>query len=50
MAFHHSPKLVTNGLIFCIDSANPKSFNNPFDDVVFDLTGNYDCALPNGPT
>jgi hypothetical protein len=26
MAFHHSPKIVTDGLIVCLDAANPKSY------------------------
>jgi hypothetical protein len=27
MSFHHSPKIVTDGLVFCIDPANPKSYS-----------------------
>jgi len=27
MSFHHSPKIVTDGLVFCIDPANTKSYS-----------------------
>jgi len=27
MSFHHSPKIVTNGLILCLDAANKKSYS-----------------------
>jgi len=27
MSFHHSPKIVTDGLVFCVDPANPKSYS-----------------------
>jgi hypothetical protein len=27
MSFHHSPKIVTDGLVFCIDPANSKSYS-----------------------
>ena len=26
MAFHYSPKVVSDGLVFCVDPANPKSY------------------------
>jgi len=28
MSLHHSPKIVTNGLVFCVDPANPKSYSS----------------------
>lgn len=27
MSFHHSPKIVTNGLVLCLDAANKKSYS-----------------------
>ena len=26
MSFHHSPKIATDGLVFCLDAANTKSY------------------------
>jgi hypothetical protein len=28
MSLHHSPKIVTDGLVFCVDPANPKSYSS----------------------
>jgi hypothetical protein len=50
MSFHYSPKIVTDGLVFCIDAANPKSFvngNTTWNDL--SRSGN-DGTLINGPT
>jgi len=50
MAFHYSPKIVTDGLVFCIDAANPKSFidgNTTWNDL--SRSGN-NGTLINGPT
>ena len=39
MAFHYSPKIVTDGLIFALDAANHKSY--PGSGTVWtDLSGN----------
>ena len=50
MAYHYSPKIVTNGLIYYADFANTKSY--PGSGVsVFDLSENrIDGTLTNGPT
>ena len=39
MSFHHSPRIVTNGLVFYLDAANPKSYSGTGTDW-FDLSGN----------
>jgi len=51
MAFIHSPKIVTNGLVFLVDSANPKSYPGSGTNVV-SLAGNPNLtgSLINGPT
>jgi hypothetical protein len=48
--FTHSPKIVTNGLILCLDAANPKSY--PGSGINWsDLSGNgNNGTLTNGPT
>lgn len=50
MAFHFSPKIVTDGLVFYVDAANPKSY--PGSGTTWkDLSGNgNDGILTNGPT
>jgi len=49
MSFHHSPKIVTNGLVLCLDAGNIKSY--PGSGTVFsDLTNNgYNGTLVNTP-
>jgi len=50
MAFHYSPKIVTDGLVFYVDAANPKSFvdgNTAWNDL--SRSGN-NGILTNGPT
>lgn len=50
MAFHYSPKIVTEGLVFYVDAANPKSFvngNTTWNDL--SRSGN-NGTLTNGPT
>lgn len=50
MAFHYSPKIVTDGLVFYVDAANPKSFvngNTTWNDL--SRSGN-NGVLTNGPT
>ena len=39
MSFHHSPKIVTDGLILCLDAANPKSYSRS-ESVWRDLSNN----------
>ena len=50
MSVHHSPRIVTNGLVFYLDAANPKSYSGTGTDW-FDLSGNgNDGTLTNTPT
>jgi hypothetical protein len=50
MSFHHSPRIVSNGLVLCLDAANPKSY--PGSGTTWsDLSGNgNNGTLTNGPT
>jgi hypothetical protein len=50
MSFHHSPKIVTDGLVLCLDAANKKSYSGS--GIVWkDLSGNNnDGTLINSPT
>jgi len=50
MSFTHSPKIVTNNLVLCLDAANPKSY--PGSGTTWsDLSGNgNNGTLVNGPT
>jgi hypothetical protein len=50
MSFNYSPKIVTNGLVLCLDAANQKSY--PGSGTTWnDLTGNFNNGtLINGPT
>lgn len=50
MAFHYSPKIVTNGLILYLDAANTKSYisgNTIWNDLTIN---NYNGTLINNPT
>lgn len=47
MAFHYSPKIVTDGLEFYIDAANPKSYTSG-STTEYDLVGSQDMILNNG--
>ena len=50
MAFIHSPKLVTNGLVLCLDAANKLSYPGS-GTTWYDLSGNANNGtLTNGPT
>lgn len=50
MAFIHSPKLVTSGLVLCLDAANKLSYPGT-GTTWYDLTNNiYNGTLTNGPT
>jgi len=45
MAFAHSPKIVTDGLVFLLDAANPKSYNSGsafWKDIVTGVTGSFE--------
>jgi hypothetical protein len=47
MSFHYSPKIVTDGLVFYVDAANPKSYisgNTTCNDLISNVTG----TLENG--
>jgi len=45
MAFHHSPKIVTDGLLFYLDAANLKSWPKT-GSIWYDLSGNnYDATI-----
>ena len=48
MGLRHSPKIVTDGLVLCLDAANVKSYPGS-GDTWYDLSGNgYDGTLING--
>jgi hypothetical protein len=50
MSFNYSPKVVTNGLVLCVDAANQRSYTSG-SATWFDLTGNFNNGtLTNGPT
>jgi len=50
MAFRYSPKIVTDGLVLCLDAANPRSFVSG-STTWNDLTKNFNSgSLTNGPT
>lgn len=50
MAFNYSPKIVTNGLVVCLDAANRNSYTSG-SAVWRDISkGGSDAALINGPT
>lgn len=46
MAFHFSPKVVTDGLVFCMDPVNVKSYPGSTD--VYDIAKNGSGTLQNG--
>jgi hypothetical protein len=49
MATYYSPKVVTDGLVLCLDAGNPKSYNGTGTSS-YDLSGaNNDGTLTNGP-
>jgi hypothetical protein len=50
MSFNFSPKIVTNGLVLCLDAANQRSYTSG-STTWYDLTGNFNNGtLTNGPT
>lgn len=49
MSFHHSPKIVTNGLVLCLDAANPKCYPGS-GTICTDLSNNVGSGiLTNSP-
>lgn len=50
MALAHSPKIVTDGLVLCLDAGNPKSYPGSGTTVYNLTTSNYDFTLTNGAT
>lgn len=49
MGLNHSPKIVTNGLVLCLDAANPKSYPGS-GTTWFNLCGSVNGTFVNGPT
>lgn len=50
MALQHSPSIITDGLLFCVDAANPRSYPGSGTNW-FQLSGNTNTGvLTNGPT
>jgi hypothetical protein len=49
MALHHSPRIVTNGLVLCLDAGNRKSYSGS-GNVWRDLAGSNNGTLTNSPT
>ena len=49
MALHHSPRIVTNGLVLCLDAGSRKSYGGT-GNVWRDLAGSNNGTLTNGPT
>lgn len=49
MALQHSPSIVTNGLVFCMDAGNPRSYPKS-GTTWYDATSTgYNATLVNGP-
>lgn len=49
MSLHHYPKIVSNGLVLCLDAANPSSY--PGTGTIWnDLVGSYNGTFINAPT
>jgi len=46
MSLHHSPRIVTNGLEFCFDPINPKSYSGG--STIRDISGNNKNGTLNG--
>ena len=50
MALSHSPSIVTNGLVFCVDAASPRSYPNS-GTTWYNVSGaGFNGTLINGPT
>lgn len=50
MAFHYSPKIVTDGLVLYLDAANPKSFSTTSNTWIDISKSEYNGTLIGGPT
>jgi len=50
MALSHSPSIVTNGLVMCLDAANPKSYPGSGTTWYNLIPGGVNGTLTNGPT
>lgn len=50
MARIHSPSIITNGLVLCVDAANPKSYPGSGTEWNDAISSGYNFALINGPT
>lgn len=46
MSFHHSPRIITDGLEFCFDVQNTKSYSSG--STIFDISGNRKNGTLNG--
>lgn len=49
MALHHSPSIITDGLVLCLDAANRESYSRS-GTIWTDLAGINNGTLTNGPT
>ena len=49
MGLTHSPRIVTDGLVFCVDPANARSYPGT-GTTLTDLEGSNNGTLTNGPT
>lgn len=50
MSYSYGPSIVKDGLVLCLDAANPKSYANG-STTIYDLSGNnISASLVNGPT
>ena len=49
MGLTHSPRIVTDGLVFCVDPANARSYPGT-GTTLTDLKGSNNGTLTNGPT
>ena len=49
MALQYSPRIVTNGLVLCLDAGSRKSYGGT-GNVWRDLAGSNNGTLTNGPT
>lgn len=50
MSLNHSPKIITDGLVLCLDAADPKSYNGSGTTWFDRSIGRNDFSLINNPT
>jgi hypothetical protein len=50
MALQHSPSIVTNGLVLCVDAGNPRSYSGSGTTWNDAISSGYNFTLTNGPT